>query len=62
MWLSRYPATSALAYSIRVYSTVGEYLDAALDGILSEALRVAEGKGGGIDPMTTKVGGQGERR
>ena len=41
--------------------TVEEYLDAALDGIISGARREAEGKGGGIDPMTVKLGGRGRK-
>ena len=46
-WSSRDPAASASAsaYSTRVYSTVEEDLDAALDGILLGALREAEIRG-----------------
>ena len=53
---------SALAYSTCVYSTVEEDLDAALDGILSEALREEEGIFDEIDPITAKLGGRGDRQ
>ena len=39
-----------------------EDLDAALDGILSGALRYSEGPGGYIDPMTAELGGRGGQK
>ena len=61
-WSWRYPAALASAYSTRVYSKVEEDLGAALDGILSGSLREEYGRGEEIDPMTSELGGRGDRR
>ena len=55
VWSSRYPAESASDYSTRVYSAVEEELDAALDGILSVALREEEVRGEEIDTMNADL-------
>ena len=60
-WSSRYPAVSASAYSSRIYSTLEEELNTALDRILSGSLREVDNKGGGVNPMTAKLRGQGGR-
>ena len=48
-----------MSYSTRIYSTVEEDLNVALDRILSGAVREAENKGEEIDPMTANLRGEG---